>query len=101
MGTTLESVAGAAKMLGAKGKKLHTHSMNVARTDNKGFIATHELRDRNGNPPTDGQRSQKIYSLKNHAELAAHVAKHLGDAPEESPEEEASESPQVEAAEGE
>lgn len=65
-------------MLGAKGKKLRTHTMNIARTDNKGYIATHELRDRDGNPPMDGQRSQKVYGIKDHEELGAHVMKHMG-----------------------
>jgi hypothetical protein len=65
-------------MLGAHGKKLRTHSMQIDRTDNKGFIATHQLRDRDGNPPSDGQRSQKVYGIPTHEELAAHVIKHLG-----------------------
>ena len=87
-------------MLGSKGKKLRTDEMNIKRTDNSGYIATHELRDRDGNPPMDGQRSRKVYGIANHKDLAAHVTKHMGP-PEESPEEEAGESPQVEAAEGE
>ena len=65
-------------MLGAKGKRLRTHTMNISRTDNKGYIATHELRDPDGNPPSDGQRSQKVYGIANHQDLAAHVLKHMG-----------------------
>ena len=87
-------------MLGSKGKKLRTHSMNIDRTDNRGYIATHELRDEDGNPPTDGQRSRKVYGLRDHKELAAHVTKHMGPT-EGSAQEEAAESPGQEAAEGE
>jgi hypothetical protein len=68
----------AAQVLAAKGAKLRTHSMSIDRTDNEGFIARHELRDKDGNPPTDGQRSTKVYGIKDHADLAAHIAKHLG-----------------------
>ena len=80
-------------MLGAKGKRLRTHTMNISRTDNKGYIATHELRDRDGNPPMDGQRSQKVYGLKDHNELAAHVAKHMGPPPPPEPDEDEEEGP--------
>lgn len=72
-------------MLGAKGKKLRTHSMQIDRTDNKGYIATHQMRDRDGNAPMDGQRSQKVYGLRDHEELAKHVAKHMGPPPPPEP----------------
>jgi hypothetical protein len=57
--------------------------MSIDRTDNNGYIARHELRDDEGNPPTDGQRSSKVYGLQSHEELAAHVAKHMGPPPPE------------------
>jgi hypothetical protein len=52
--------------------------MSIDRTDNNGYIAHHELRDENGNPPTDGQRSSKLYHMNNAEELRDHVHKHMG-----------------------
>ena len=68
----------AGKILAGKGKKLHVAEMNLRRTANKGFIATHTLRDKHGNPPMDGQRGSKEYALANAQELMAHVQQHLG-----------------------
>ena len=73
-------------MLASKGAKLRTHEMHVRRTDNGGYIARHELRDRHGRPPADGQRSEAEYALSNPEELARHVADHMG-APAEEEEE--------------
>lgn len=67
----------AAKVLSSKGKKLHTHEMHVRRTKN-GYIAKHDLRDSKGNPPSDGQSADAEYNVANPAELAAHVAQHMG-----------------------
>lgn len=67
----------AAKVLAAKGKKLHTHGMQLRRTQN-GYIAKHELRDSKGNPPQDGQSAEAEYNVANPAELAAHVSQHMG-----------------------
>lgn len=64
--------AAAQKILGAEGKKLHTHGMHIRRTAN-GFIAKHELGDKHGRPPTDGQRSEKEYNVATPEELAQHV----------------------------
>lgn len=64
--------------------------MNIDRTDNDGYIVSHELRDKNGNPPTDGQRSSKRYHMNSAEELREHVGKHM-----------APPSPEEEAAEGE
>ena len=69
--------ASAAKVLSAKGKKLHAEGMHLRRTKN-GYIAKHELRDSKGNPPTDGQSGEAEYNIGNPAELAAHVAQHMG-----------------------
>lgn len=71
----------AAQILAAKGKKLHAHEMSLSRTDNGSYIARHELRDKHGNPPNDGQRSSKIYALNSTDELAQHVQQHMA-APE-------------------
>lgn len=67
---------GAAEVLGRKGAKLHTHGMHLRRTQN-GYIARHELRDKNGNPPNDGQSPEAEYNIANPAELAAHVQQHM------------------------
>jgi hypothetical protein len=69
----------AKQILGGKGKKLHTEALHLRRTKNAGYIAKHELADKNGNPPTDGQRSSEEYSLANKAEMLAHLDKHMGD----------------------
>jgi hypothetical protein len=69
----------AAKVLGAKGKKLRPHEIHIRRTAEKGkFIAKHVLRDKDGNPPMDGQRSEAEYSLSSPQELMAHMQGHMG-----------------------
>jgi hypothetical protein len=52
--------------------------MHIRRTANGGYIARHDLRDKEGNPPNDGQRPDAEYGLSNPEELAAHVAEHMG-----------------------
>ena len=79
----------AAKILGGKGAKLHAEGMHIRRTANKGFIAKHELRDKKGNPPMDGQRGEAEYSLADKAALLKHIEEHMQDEPDE--EEQASE----------
>lgn len=74
----------AKKILGGKGKKLHTHEVHLRRTKNKGYIARHDLRDKQGNPPMDGQRGDAEYSLPDKAAMLAHMQEHMGD---EEPEE--------------
>jgi hypothetical protein len=73
----------ARKILGNKGKKLFAHEAHIRRTENKGYIAIHKLRDRDGNPPVDGQRGEKEYALANAQELMNHLAGHMGDIPDE------------------
>lgn len=69
----------AAKVLGAKGKKLRAHEIHVRRTAEKGkFIARHDLRDKDGNPPMDGQRGEAEYPLTSPQELIAHMQQHMG-----------------------
>ena len=67
------------RILGGRGRKLHTEHIHVRRTANKGYIARHELADSAGNPPTDGQRSQMEYSLPDKAAMLAHMDQHMGD----------------------
>ena len=62
----------AAKVLSSKGKKLHTHELNIRRTAN-GYIAKHTLGDKHGHPPTDGQSNSKEYNVATPEELGAHV----------------------------
>lgn len=78
----------AAKILGGKGKKLHTHEVHLRRTKNAGYIARHELRDKQGNPPQDGQRGEAEYALPDKAAMLAHMAQHMGDQQQPDDEEE-------------
>jgi hypothetical protein len=73
----------AKKALGGKGKKLHSHGINLRRTANKGWIANHELRDANGNPPMDGQRGAMEYALPDQAAMLKHLQEHSGEIAEE------------------
>jgi hypothetical protein len=74
--------ASAAAVLSSKGQKLHTEGMHIRRTANKGYVAKHELADKHGRPPTDGQKPDPEYALANHAALQAHVAEHMGPLPD-------------------
>ena len=67
----------AEQILGGKGSKLSTHGMHISRTDNKKYLVRHELRDKQGNPPTDGQRAEATHSLNSPEELLAHVQQHM------------------------
>jgi hypothetical protein len=86
----------AARALGSRGQRLHVHETHIRRIADGKFLVTHDLRDRHGNPPMDGQSNRREHSVDNAKELAAHVE---ANAPEESPQEEAAESPMQEAAE--
>lgn len=68
----------ARKILGGKGKKLHAHEAHVRRAEKGSYVISHDLRDRDGNPPTDGQRSTKEYTAANEAEMLAHMQQHMG-----------------------
>lgn len=68
----------AAKILGSQGRQLHTHEIHIRRTAAKGkYIAKHDLRDKNGNPPQDGQRDSAEYPLASEQEMLAHVQQHM------------------------
>jgi hypothetical protein len=69
----------AAKILGGKGKKLKAHEIHLRRTANKGYIAKHIMRDRDGNPPMDGQRGELEYALADHDAMLKHVDEHYND----------------------
>jgi hypothetical protein len=72
------------KILGGKGKQLRTHEVHVRRaSDRKGYIAKHDLRDKNGNMPMDGQRADAEYPLMDKAAMLAHMEQHMGDEPDE------------------
>jgi hypothetical protein len=73
----------AAKVLSSKGEKLHTHEMHIRRSDNKGFIAKHDLANKHGAPPSDGQKSSKEYTHSNMKELLANVQQHMQQQPDE------------------
>lgn len=70
----------AKKLLGAAGKKLHTHEIHIRRgSDKKGYIARHDLRTSQGQPPQDGQSADAEYPLADKAAMMAHVDQHMGD----------------------
>jgi hypothetical protein len=69
-------VASAAKVLSNKGTKLHADEIHLRRSKN-GFIAKHILRDKDGKPPSDGQKDTAEYNLADHQQIAQHVAQHL------------------------
>jgi hypothetical protein len=85
-------------VLGSRGEKLHTHEMHIRRIADGKFLVTHDLRNKRGMPPMDGQHDRREHSVDNVKALAEHVA---ANAPEEGedPQEEAAESPAQEAAE--
>lgn len=64
-------------VLSGKGAKLKAHEMHLKRTDNGKYLLTHDLRDAQGNMPTDGQRPQANYALNSPEELAAHIQQHM------------------------
>ena len=68
----------AAKALASKGSKLHTHEMHIRRGTKGGYIVRHDLADKNGIPPTDGQSPTAEYPIANPADLQAHVDEHMG-----------------------
>jgi hypothetical protein len=82
MAPTPQSSDAAKSILGGKGKQLHTHEIHLRRTRNKGYIARHELRDKAGNPPQDGQRGEAEYSLADKKAMLAHLEQHMGDEPQ-------------------
>jgi hypothetical protein len=86
----------AKEALSSRGAKLHTHEMHIRRIADGKYLVTHDLRDKHGRPPMDGQSDRREHSVDNAKALGAHVE---ANAPEESPQEEAQESPAVEAAE--
>jgi hypothetical protein len=74
--------ASAAAILSSKGAKLHTHQMHIRRSANKKYIVEHELADKNGQPPQDGQSATAEHTVDNIAELQAHVGQHMQPLPE-------------------
>jgi hypothetical protein len=82
------------QILGGKGKNLHTHEMHIRHSDNGGYIAKHDLADKDGNHPTDGQKSSKEYTHSNIKELLAHVQQHMSQAAPEPEQDEQEPTPQ-------
>ena len=67
------------KALSGEGAKLKAAHILIERTQNKGYIARHSMRDVKGFPPSDGQSHERVYGLVNHDELQKHIAQHFGD----------------------
>jgi hypothetical protein len=65
--------------------------MHLRRTDNKQYVATHDLRDKHGNAPADGQKATMENSHGTLEELLAAVKQHMGQDPDAA--EDASEQP--------
>ena len=82
----MDQLSGVQKILGGKGKKLTAHEVHIRRTAEKGkYIAKHVLRDKDGNPPMDGQRGEAEYSLGSPQELMSHMQTHMGSEPDQEP----------------
>lgn len=73
----LQIPQGVKKALGGKGKKLRTQEMTLRRLEKNRVLATHHLTDRNGVPPTDGQRSTMEYAV-DQDQIGDHVHNHMG-----------------------
>lgn len=93
-GASAKMPAVARKVLGGAGAKLHSHEVHLRRTDNKGYIAHHQLRDKHGNPPSDGQRSEAEYALPDKAAMLAHLEQTMGAEPQGDDEEQPQGAPQ-------
>ena len=78
-------------VLGSKGEKLHTHAMHIRRIAEGKFVATHEMRNRHGDPPDDPRRATREHGLDDHRHLARHVEEAM--APEPDADDEAGEGP--------
>jgi hypothetical protein len=74
-------MADAKSVLGSKGAKLHPVEMHLRHTDNKGYISKTDLRDKNGHPPTDGQKDHAEHAHSNIKELLAHVEQTMSQQP--------------------
>jgi hypothetical protein len=57
--------------------------MHIRRTDNKGFVAKHDLRNEHGQHPQDGQKSDAEYALANKKALLAHIDQAIPDEEED------------------
>lgn len=66
-------MAKAEDVLSSKGEKLHTHQMSIRRIAEGKFIASHEMRNKRGEPPADPRRGLREHSLDDHKQLARHV----------------------------
>lgn len=60
-------------VLGSRGEKLHTHSIHIRRIAEGKFVASHEMRNKHGDPPSDPRRATREYGLDDHKHLARHV----------------------------
>jgi hypothetical protein len=60
-------------VLASKGEKLHVHETNVRRIRDGKFLVTHHMRDKHGNPPSDGQSEKREHSMDNIKDLLAHI----------------------------
>ena len=84
-------MAKAEDILGGQGEKLHTHAMHIRRIAEGKFVASHEMRNKHGDPPADPRRSNREHSLDDHKQLARHVEAAM--APDPDAEDEAGEMP--------
>lgn len=75
----------AASVLASKGDKLHSHEMHIRHADNGGYIAKHDLRDKHGRAPSDGQKDSREDQHPNMAALQAAIAQHMQQDPQGQP----------------
>jgi hypothetical protein len=60
-------------VLASEGEKLHTHAMHIRRIAEGKYVATHEMRNKRGDPPNDPRRATREHSLDDAKALAQHV----------------------------
>ena len=73
------AASAASEILGSKGEKLHPHETHIRRTDNKGYVVKHDLRNEHGQHPQDGQKPDAEYSIASKKALLAHLTEQLPD----------------------
>jgi hypothetical protein len=59
--------------------------MSIRHADNGGYITRHEMRDKQGNPPVDGQRGSLEMQHPDMAALQAAVQQHMQQNPQGQP----------------
>ena len=83
-GSTQQIPSSVSKIAGRRGQaKLRTHEkFTFGERRIRATLPSTNLRDKNGNPPADGQRGEAEYALPDKAAMMAHLEQHMGDEPQ-------------------